>query len=354
MHAKPNQRGFSLIEFMIAMTIGLFMVAGLVYLIAETSRSRAELERSSRQVENGRYALERIAEDLRHAGFYGSYFRLPASDEAGFPATLAAADPCLATVAGVTAGMPLAVQAYDGGATSPLSCIDAADYKPNTDVLVIRRASTSSIPKDDGKKDENKDKIYIQGTPLAYRIDRGDNANAVIPANKFDLKLPSANSTVDVDAPLQRFVTRIYYIAKCNVPVGATCTAGADGGTPIPTLRMIEHEAENKLKTFGIAEGIEQLQFEFGLDTDDDGVANGNFVKCEGATCTTANWSNVVAARVYIVARNTETSPGYLDSKTYSIGSGVGDYTAAAGDAYRRHAYTSLVRVNNVSMRREQ
>ena len=55
-------RGFSLIEFMVAMTIGLFLVAGLVFLIAETSRSRAEIERSSRQIENGRYAIDRIAE----------------------------------------------------------------------------------------------------------------------------------------------------------------------------------------------------------------------------------------------------------------------------------------------------
>src|SRR5436190_422199 len=108
-------RGFSLVEFMIAMTIGLFLVGGLVYLISETSRSRAEIERSSRQIENGRFALDRIAEDLRHAGFYGEYFSAPAAGEAGFPATLTAANACATTVAALPAGMPLAIQAYDGG-----------------------------------------------------------------------------------------------------------------------------------------------------------------------------------------------------------------------------------------------
>lgn len=347
MQSNARQQGFSLIEFMIAMTIGLFMVAGLVYLIAESSRSRAELERSSRQVENGRYALERLAEDLRHAGFYGEFFSVPAPTEAGFPATLAVADPCLVTVAGVTAGMPLALQAYDGGASSPLACIDDDNYLPNTDVLVIRRASTSSIAI--GAADANQ--IYLQATPLDFRIDLGAN-----PAT-FDLKLPSVNSTVDVDAPLRRFITRIYYVAKCNVPAsGATCNGVTDdGGKSIPTLRMLELVAGTSgptLQTFGIAEGIEHLQVEFGLDGDGDGVADGAFVKCEGATCTTTNWSNVVAARVFIVARNTETSPGHIDSKTYSIGSS--DYTTATGDAFRRHAYTSLVRVTNVSIRREQ
>ena len=122
-------RGFSLVEFMIAMTIGLFLIAGLVYLIAETSRSRAEMERSSRQIENGRYALDRIAEDLRHAGFYSEYFSVPAAGEAGFPASLTAAAPCATAVASLPAGMPLAIQAYDGGGSVPsdLSCIASAD-----------------------------------------------------------------------------------------------------------------------------------------------------------------------------------------------------------------------------------
>ena len=144
-------RGFSLIEFMIAMTIGLFLIAGLVYLIAETSRSRAEIERSSRQIENGRYALDRIAEDLRHVGFYGDYFSVPAPGEPGFPASLTLAAPCAAAVATLPAGMPLPIQAYDGGATLPTdlagcsgSGLVAANYKPFTDILVVRRASTSA------------------------------------------------------------------------------------------------------------------------------------------------------------------------------------------------------------------
>lgn len=348
MRTSLRHEGFSLVEFLIAMTIGLFMVAGLVYLIAESSRSRAEMERSSRQVENGRYALERLAEDLRHAGFYAEFFSVPAPTEAGFPATLAAADPCLATVAGVTAGMPLAVQAYDGGASSPLTCIDDDDYRPNTDVLVVRRASTTSVPKSGPLADHQ---IYIQTNPLEFRIDEGVNVAT------FTLKLPSANNTAEVDAPLRRFVTRIYYVARCNVPAsGATCNGVSDdGGTPIPTLRMIELGADASgpvLQTFGIAEGIEHLQFDFGLDTDGDGVAD-NFVMCDsGSPCTTTQWSNLVAARVHVVARNTETSPGHADSKTYSLG--LKGYTAAAGDPYRRHAYTSLVRVSNISMRREQ
>lgn len=366
-----RQRGFSLVEFMIAMTIGLFLIAGLVYLLAETSRSRAELERSSRQIENGRYALDRIAEDLRHAGYYSEYFDLPQSG-AGFPGTTAAAVPCSTDVTTLPNGMPLAIQAYDGGASVPSdlsTCLDAGDYEAGTDILVIRRASTSSIAKTDAAVVANLP--YIQTTPLAYLLKTGTNA-----ATNFTLKLPSANSTAEVDAPLHRYMVRIYFVSKCNVPASGNSddpcsgTSADDGGTPIPTLKMLElgldKDGNTGFRKLAIAEGIEQLQLDFGIDNQPstvspatgltgDSVADGNFVMCEGTTCddTAAWWRNVVSVQVNLIARNAERSPGYTDDKTYVLGL-YGNYTPAAGvRAYRRHAYASLVRLTNIAMRRE-
>jgi type IV pilus assembly protein PilW len=351
-------RGFSLVEFMIAMTIGLFLIAGLVYLIAETSRSRAEIERSSRQIENGRYALDRIAEDLRHAGFYSEYFSVPGPGEAGFPATLAAADPCAATIATLPAGMPLAIQAYDGGATVPADlagCLASADYQPGTDILVVRRASTTTVAKTAASPPRYLNQAYIQTTPIEYKLDLGSQVAT------FSLTLPSANNSATVDAPLRRYMVRIYFVAKCNVPSSGVasdpCDAAADGGSPIPTLKMLELGinpttlAGPQFNKLAVAEGIEHLQFDFGIDTTGDGVAD-TMSMCDGATpCTAIDFSNVVTATVHIVARNTETSPAYYDDKTYSLG--LKGYTTATNDSYRRHSYSSLVRLNNISMRRE-
>jgi len=351
-------RGFSLIEFMIAMTIGLFMIAGLVYLIAETSRSRAEIERSSRQIENGRYALDRIAEDIRHAGFYGDYFSIPAAGETGFPASLTAASPCATTIATLPAGMPLAIQAYDGGASVPsdlTGCLAAADYQPNTDILVVRRASTSTILKTAASPPRYLNQPYLQTSPTDYKLDLGSNVAT------FTLTLPSANNTATYDAPLRRYVVRIYFVSRCNVPSSGLatdpCDNAADGGTPIPTLKMMELGinpstlAGPAFQKIALAEGIEHLQFDFGIDTTGDGVAD-NIVMCDSATpCTAIDFSNVVTVQVNIVARNTETSPGYYDDKTYSLG--LKGYTTATSDGYRRHAYSALVRLNNIGMRRE-
>ena len=381
-----RSRGFSLIEFMIAMTIGLFLVGGLVYLIAETSRSRAEIERSSRQIENGRYALERIAEDIRHAGYFSEYYSVPAAGEAGFPASLTAASPCATAIASLPAGMPLAIQAYDGGASVPsdlTGCVPAADYKANTDILVVRRASTAPVCPADGTfpapriccatapsapyttscvptplsvavaTGANANQPFIQTSATEYKLDVGSAVAT------FNLTRPSTNTTASVNALVRRYIVRIYFISVCNVPAsGTTCNGTTDdGGTPIPTLKMLElgvdpaTNAGPQFNKLAVAEGIEHLQFDFGVDTTGDGVAD-TIRQCDSTTpCTAIDFSNVVTVQVNIVARNTETSPSYFDDKTYSLG--LKGYTTATNDYYRRHSYSALVRMNNIAMRRE-
>ena len=353
-------RGFSLVEFMIAVTLGLFMVAGLVYLIAETSRSRAEIERSSRQIENGRYAIDRIAEDLRHAGFFGD----PADD---FKSALAAtppaalADPC-ATAFAVSSDDALAfpVQAYDGGNTLPVPlqpCLSGLNWKPQTDILVVRRASTSTpLTKAQAAAGANANMLFIQtgrgaGDWMTHAIARGSNGAALSLTRLIDYADPPATG----DAPVRRFIVRIYFVSTTD-----------DTGAAMPTLKMIELVTGPAFSApVSIAEGIEELRFDFGLDTTGtkDGVADNcgatglvRFTQCNGAVLATAAdevnyFANVVAMQVYLVARNAETSPDYADDKTYSLG--LKGYTTATGDGYRRHAYTTFVRLNNVSMPRE-
>src|SRR5512140_3027583 len=68
-----RQRGMTLIEWMVSITIGLILLAGLAALIAQQSRTQAELDKSSRQIENGRYAMQLMQDDIQLAGYYGEY-----------------------------------------------------------------------------------------------------------------------------------------------------------------------------------------------------------------------------------------------------------------------------------------
>ena len=49
-----SQRGFTLIELMVAITISLLLLFGLTVVFVGNSRSFSENQRSSQQIENGR------------------------------------------------------------------------------------------------------------------------------------------------------------------------------------------------------------------------------------------------------------------------------------------------------------
>ena len=99
-----------------------------------------------------------------------------------------------------------------------------------------------------------------------------------------------------------------------------------------------------------LVEGIENLQIDYGTDSLSTGTPN-NFTS---SPADTTAWSNVVAAQIHLVARNVESTAGFVDSKTYSMGS-AGTFTpATAVQKYKRHAYSQLVRLENPSARREQ
>jgi type IV pilus assembly protein PilW len=56
--------GMTLIELMVAIAISLFMVSALIVLYVSSSAARTDLDRSSRQIENGRFATDMMR--VRH------------------------------------------------------------------------------------------------------------------------------------------------------------------------------------------------------------------------------------------------------------------------------------------------
>ncbi len=85
------------------------------------------------------------------------------------------------------------------------------------------------------------------------------------------------------------------------------------------------------------------------------------FVRCTTATpCTSAQLTNSVAVKLYILARSRDRTPGHVDDRSYCLGEYEPDGTcpaastvAAANDDYRRHVFVTSVRLTNVSARRE-
>ena len=66
-----KQPGFSLIELMVAMALGTFLLAGVIQIFISNKQSYRLQEGQSRVQENARYVLELLGRDVREAGYTG-------------------------------------------------------------------------------------------------------------------------------------------------------------------------------------------------------------------------------------------------------------------------------------------
>lgn len=66
-----KQRGVTLIELLVSMLIGLFLIAGVVQSVVSAKHSYLHQDEFARMQENGRYALEYLTSEVRMAGYTG-------------------------------------------------------------------------------------------------------------------------------------------------------------------------------------------------------------------------------------------------------------------------------------------
>ncbi len=77
--APHRQRGLSLIELMVSLTIGMAIVTTIGYVYLGAAGTFRSLDASSRIQENVRFAFERMSHDIRMAGFTGCAYRTTAN-----------------------------------------------------------------------------------------------------------------------------------------------------------------------------------------------------------------------------------------------------------------------------------
>jgi type IV pilus assembly protein PilW len=347
MHTRSHPslaQGFTLVELMIAITLSLFVVAGLVFLFVGSSKSARELDATNRQIENGKYALQVLQNEFHHAG-YLSYFN-PNRPDIATPTTIS--NPCATALADLVTALPIAIQGSDG--VPAWTCL--SDVKANTDVVVIRRASVcvtgSSVdcPVEAGVP-------YFQAASCQSTTQLGspDVKNHYrLATNRADLDRQTRKCDSTVLEADRRYRVRIYYIAN-----------NYEAGDGIPTLTRVELGAGAFTAAVPIAPGIENMQLEYGIDTNGDGApdvfdADPNTKDgCAPAACMQF-WRDVVAVKAYLLARSTGTFTGQVDIKEFHLGLDADQneiVVTAKNDGYRRNVYSTLARLNNPSMRRE-
>ena len=93
MKNKSYQTGMTLIEIMIALLIGAFLLGGVLQIFIGSKQTYRMQEGLSRLQENGRFALDFLARDIRMAGYWGCLVASsPDEDVAGTEGALGASD----------------------------------------------------------------------------------------------------------------------------------------------------------------------------------------------------------------------------------------------------------------------
>jgi type IV pilus assembly protein PilW len=384
-----KQSGLSLVELMVAITVGLLIVTVIVSVFFKSSQSYAELQKAAQQIENGRYAMDLISKDLHHAGYYGDYANLP-------PVPAALPDPCVVTAAALTTApynyLGLHMQGYNDPAASPIpTCLTNANFVSGTDILVIRRADTeiTTAPTlNDVYVQANYDSAAVYfGQPTGFALGSLTGGNAVATVGTSPGSVNPSNAVINpatvlkkanvagaspvvtglrLAADSRKYHVHIYFVAPCSRPNGGgvNCTGAADdGGSPIPTLKRLELASVGGAATMNLVplvEGIENMQIEYGIDSNPAAVNPTTGIVGDGmpdtyvdAPANPVEWFNVVTARVYLLARNTQGSAGHAESKTYTLGVLPGAVAVTPNDNVKRHLYAAEVRLTNPSSRRE-
>ncbi len=321
--------GLTLVEVMVAMTIGLALTIAVSNVYLSTSQTRNDLERVSQTTDNARFAVDLLTEDLRHAGFYGPF--VPTNN-----AVYNDALPCEGNMNNLgwnlvvtPQQLPAAVQGLDDPAALPAGWTCLPDALPGADVVTLRRVvetpvmpatlTTNNVP-------------YVQASQCA-----DDEKQIQYSGSKGDFTLRNLKCEAGVEVPVRQYITRTYYVARCNV---------CDPSDGVPTLKRVEMR-DGAFTVQALAEGVVAMQLQYGFDTNNDG----NIDLYQTHSDAVNPWSNVIAVRASMLMESTGRVSGAADTRTYNLGPGHTNEVCPEGR--RCVLTTNTVRLINVAGRRE-
>lgn len=297
--------GFSLTELLIAMLLGLMLLALILTAFSTLSASSTQSRQLAFLQQNGQLALNLLYNELLNSGFFGGQ----SLDNIQLANSLVAppAGDCFSE--GLDSGsFPQANVAYlpvFAGTAVPgktLNCL--TNLAPETEYIQIKRAIGDAV------------------TPALMR------------SNRFYL-LPDWHQSRFVDSvsvpasatilyPYQHLVLYIQWQSQ--------------SGNSLPVLmrkRLIRNSAgQASISTDSILDGVERLHFEFLIDENQDGLPDYLLATEE---MTPEHWqqqqSRILGVRFYVLVRTLEPDHRYRNQRRYQLGKVS---FQAPGDPYRR------------------
>lgn len=312
--------GLTLVELLISILLGALLAMGVVKVYLESMRQFVVEEDLARIQENGRFALSLLGRELMQAGLYGGHFSVDKM------APLNVTKDCITSGHwALRAENPIEhINDFRGalltGSGTSLTCVKAPRVQPGTDIFSVKRtANVATLRNGVYQSSARKPQWYLRVRDYGGTNDWFYNKTSGFPA--ADVGLGSKTDYWE-------FYSKVFYLRKY-------ATAPSDH---LPTL-CVAMLAGKGMDSECLIEGVEDMQLEFGIDVDGDGVAN-QFVSDPKA----AEIANAVSARVSLLLRGVNPVSGYVNSRSFRLGV---KQIPAKNDAFLRRVMTTTVQLRN-------
>ena len=350
MRAATRQSGLSMIELLVALAIGSFLIIGAVTLQSQSRRNFDVNEQQARVQENARYVIAVIEPELQLAGVYG-YSQDPNAvqwenaggaptppsdlrlDDAAAPGLPDGLKVCGDNFAVDVLGTVTAIN-DDQDWDSVLDCAaEGGGQADDTDVLILRHTAPGQVAPDNSK-------LQVYSERVAAHMN-----------TRLFVSNDPPGSVEDDLREVRDMVVQTYYISN-----------DSDGRPGMPSLRMKMLSSVGGAPGFidqEILRGVEDLQVQFGVDPgdilegddepydpDDDGMAdlvNGFAAQYVNAGDALLNSGQVVSVRIWVRVRGDQPETGFVDNRSYQYA----DTDFQPDDGFRRVVMSRTIYLRN-------
>jgi type IV pilus assembly protein PilW len=330
--AQYRCRGFSLVEMMLAMLIGIIITGGVMSLYINTRDAQRSSDDQLQMVADARFVIDTLGYDIRHAGSWGGTAvqsvidcRFSPDAKCSFGDTLPLATGDCAPSDYINLDRPI----FGADDSNPYGSTCATmNYRPNTDILQARYADSTFVT----TAAVAKDTAYI----------RANSTNGKLFVASADGTIPDHDGN-KWESPEFDYVTKNYPLVS-HVFYVSTETDPGDG---IPSLRRVTLDAGPLMNDEVIVSGVEDLQVQYGIV---DPVANPqnkktvvSYVNASAISCD-LDWQKVSAIKIFVLMRSEKRDrDGIQGNRTFTYAGKTADET----DGYRRFLISSVIELRN-------
>lgn len=347
-----RQGGFSLVELLVAMAIGMFLLSGAVLVFSSSKSTFRANEAVNKLQEISRFSLDVLGREVRNAGYTGCAAALNLTN---------VLDDTSPNYQAWSFDMANALSGYDDSQPASFPASISASVVAGTDALVItgmdetaftilnhtQCSATFSLY---GTHDFQDDEVAMVSDckyGAIFQITNANPSNGTIVHNTGTGSIGNTSRCLgncgggcsgwhqyQSDAVLTRLRSTLFHVRLNN------------SGEPALYQEKVRGSATPVVQE--LISGVENMQILYGLDNDGDGVAN-QYMNAATVSATAA-WTNVVTVRIGLLIRSTAGSRSQLDTSLYSVlGTSIGTTTAISHPVDRRlrQVITTTIQVRN-------